>query len=36
MPDPLYSWVLYAMMAATLLSAGDYVWIGNKRLGAIE
>ena len=34
--DPLYSWTLYAMMAATLLSAADYVWIGNKRLGALE
>jgi cardiolipin synthase len=34
--NPMYSWLLYAMMAATLLSAADYIWIGNKRLGAIE
>lgn len=34
--NPLYSWLLSAMMAATLLSAADYVWIGNKRLGALE
>jgi cardiolipin synthase len=34
--EPFYSWILYAMIAATLLSAADYVWIGNKRLGAIE
>jgi hypothetical protein len=36
MGEPLYSWILYAMIAATLLSAADYVWIGNKRLGALE
>lgn len=35
-PAPLYHACLYAMVAATLLSVGDYVWIGNKRLGAIE
>jgi cardiolipin synthase len=34
--DPFYSWMLYAMIAATLFSAADYVWIGNKRLGALE
>jgi cardiolipin synthase len=34
--SPYYSWLLYAMISATLLSAADYVWIGNKRLGAIE
>ena len=34
--NPLYSWILYTMIAATLLSAADYVWIGNKRLGALE
>ena len=33
---PLYHVVLEAMIAATILSAGDYVWIGNKRLGALE
>jgi len=32
----LYDLVLKAMIAATILSAGDYVWIGNKRLGALE
>jgi len=31
-----YHGFLYAMIAATILSAGDYVWIGNKRLGALE
>jgi cardiolipin synthase len=36
MADPFYSWLLYSMIAATLLSAADYVWIGNKRLGALE
>ena len=35
-PDPYYHSVLYLMIAATMLSAGDYVWIGNKRLGALE
>src|SRR5262249_2003776 len=34
--EPLYSWTLYAMISATILSAGDYIWIGNKRLGALE
>ncbi len=34
--DPLYHTLLYTMIAATLLSALDYVWIGNKRLGALE
>lgn len=34
--EPLYSWLLYAMISATLLSAADYIWIGNKRLGALE
>jgi cardiolipin synthase (CMP-forming) len=33
---PYYSMLLYLMIAATLLSAGDYVWIGNKRLGELE
>ena len=36
MSDSLYHLLLEAMIAATILSAGDYVWIGNKRLGAIE
>jgi cardiolipin synthase len=34
--DPLYHAVLYTMIASTILSAIDYVWIGNKRLGAVE
>ncbi len=34
--DPLYHPLLYLMIAATILSAGDYVWVGNKRLGALE
>src|SRR5690242_7000717 len=34
--DSLFHTLLYAMIAATALSAGDYVWIGNKRLGALE
>jgi cardiolipin synthase len=33
---PLYHALLYTMIGATILSALDYVWIGNKRLGAIE
>jgi cardiolipin synthase len=32
----LYRVTLDAMILATVLSAGDYVWIGNKRLGALE
>jgi cardiolipin synthase len=37
-PVPLFMYhaCLYAMIAATILSAGDYVWLGNKRLGALE
>ncbi len=34
--DPLYSALLYLMIMATVMSALDYVWIGNKRLGALE
>ena len=33
---PFFHLLLEAMIAATILSAGDYVWIGNKRLGALE
>ena len=36
MPNPYSTWLLDAMIAVTLLSAADYVWIGNKRLGALE
>ena len=32
----LYNAILYAMIASTILSACDYIWIGNKRLGAVE
>jgi cardiolipin synthase len=35
-PLPLYHWVLHTMIATTILSACDYVWIGNKRLGAMS
>jgi cardiolipin synthase len=35
-PIPLYHGLLYAMIACTILSAIDYVWVGNKRLGALE
>jgi cardiolipin synthase len=35
-PNPYYTWLLDAMIVTTLLSAADYVWIGNKRLGALE
>jgi len=34
--NPWYSWLLYAMITVTVLSGADYVWVGNKRLGAIE
>jgi cardiolipin synthase (CMP-forming) len=34
--EPFSAWLLYAMMTATILSAADYIWIGNKRLGALE
>ncbi len=34
-PDALYQWTLYAMAGVTVISAFEYVWIGNKRLGAI-
>jgi cardiolipin synthase len=32
----IYHPLLDAMIAANILSAADYVWIGNKRLGALE
>ena len=34
-PAALYHGLLYAMIAATILSACDYIWIGNKRLGTV-
>ena len=33
---PLYHGLAGAMIGATILSGADYVWIGNKRLGALE
>jgi cardiolipin synthase (CMP-forming) len=35
-PDPLFQGLLVLMVIAIILSVGDYVWIGNKRLGALE
>ena len=35
-PINVYHAILYAMITATILSALDYVWIGNKRLGAVQ
>jgi len=35
-PPLAYSWLLRLMTALTVLSALDYVWIGNQRLGMIE
>ena len=36
LPDPYYAWILRLMIAATLISAVDYVWMGNQRLGMLE
>jgi cardiolipin synthase (CMP-forming) len=33
---PLYHPLLQAMIATTILSGCEYVWIGNIRLGAVE
>lgn len=35
LPAPLTQGILVAMVTATILSACDYIWIGNKRLGAL-
>jgi len=35
MPTSVYDVFLHAMIASTILSALDYIWIGNKRLGAV-
>ena len=35
-PPVFYHGLLHTMIAVTILSAIDYVWIGNKRLGAIS
>ena len=32
----LYHALLHSMIAVTIISACDYVWVGNKRLGAYE
>lgn len=34
-PHAIYVGSLAAMMTVTILSAGDYIWVGNKRLGAV-
>ena len=35
--QPLYyHWLLHLTIAATLVSAIDYVWMGNQRLGMLE
>ncbi|MFA5974675.1 MAG: CDP-alcohol phosphatidyltransferase family protein [Elusimicrobiota bacterium] len=34
-PAVLYQPLLYAMVITTVVSACDYVWIGNKRLGSV-
>jgi cardiolipin synthase len=36
LPDPAYHAILHTMIAFTILSAIDYVWVGNLRLGAVE
>ncbi len=33
---PVYHAILYAMIATTILSAVDYVWVGNQRLGPVQ
>ncbi len=35
-PTPLYHGILNAMITCTILSAIDYVWVGNKRLEPLE
>jgi cardiolipin synthase len=35
LPRPYYSWLLDSVIAVTILSGCDYVWIGNRRLGAV-
>ena len=34
-PSTFYHVVLHTMIATTILSALDYVWVGNQRLGAM-
>lgn len=35
LPDLLCQGLLHAMIFTTIVSACDYIWIGNKRLGAL-
>jgi len=35
-PPLLYKFCLHTMIAFTIISAIDYVWVGNKRLGAMQ
>ena len=36
LPAPVYHTVLHVMIALTIVSAFDYIWVGNKRLGAMD
>ena len=36
LPEPYYHWLMHLTIAATLISALDYVWIGNQRLGKLD
>jgi cardiolipin synthase len=33
---PFYTGLLYTMILCTIVSALDYIWIGNKRLGSVQ
>lgn len=33
-PAPWFNAIVYTMITVTILSACDYIWVGNKRLGA--
>jgi hypothetical protein len=35
-PALYYQALLHLTIAATLISAVDYVWVGNQRLGMLE
>jgi cardiolipin synthase (CMP-forming) len=35
-PSGAYHLLLHVMIGVTILSACEYVWVGNRRLGAIE
>jgi cardiolipin synthase (CMP-forming) len=32
-PEPFMSALLFSMIAVTIISACDYIWVGNQRLG---